>query len=387
MKTAVRAQADQEPRHAPLAQGGRQPRAGAGFIDNRQDAITQRQLAESIHVSPVMVAQRQQLGRIFGSMAQLKGPEDEELQMKAAPDVLQRQGPEEEDKLLQGKFTPIQLVEDKELLQGKFQPVQREAGMDEEELLQGKFVDRAKPVQLRPEGSFTQQRKTKVATQVQFRRILPTTLVESQAEQDTLQATLDQPSQVQASTQLQRSLNQSPAVVQRAPGTPVQRIWKWMQIKTQPGRWQWVNPKDVGNKDEKPDFNGTTHGETYPKTEKIDVAAQAKQDKIKEYTPLIPHLAGELDGPKGVKGGHVWKMMEKTWGTRLQLVSGTPSQTESWDCVWTIDSRTEKRSTMFPADWDEATLREQLTNSSVISGKLYMGQIGVKKAGDTFYPG
>ena len=139
MKTTMRAQADQEPRHAPLAQGIRRPRSGAERSDNRPDAIAQRQLAESIHVSPVMVAQRQQLGRIFGPMAQLKGLKDEELQMKAAPDVLQRQGPEEEDKLLQGKFTPIQLVEDKELLQGK-------------------FISRAKPIQVQSDRSMQENR-------------------------------------------------------------------------------------------------------------------------------------------------------------------------------------------------------------------------------------
>ena len=122
MKTTVRAQADREPRRSPAVQGIRQQRSGAGFIDNRPDAVAQRQLAEAIHASPVMVAQRQQLDRMFGMAAQLKGPEDEELQMKAASDVLQRQVPEEEE-LLQGKFEPVQRVDDEdELIQGKFAP-------------------------------------------------------------------------------------------------------------------------------------------------------------------------------------------------------------------------------------------------------------------------
>lgn len=79
------------------------------FIDNRPEAIAQRRLADVIHHSPYMVAQRQQLHGLFGKAAQLQA------------------GPEE-DELLQGKFAAIQRLagqEEEELLQGKFDPVQR----------------------------------------------------------------------------------------------------------------------------------------------------------------------------------------------------------------------------------------------------------------------
>jgi len=153
------------------------------FVDNRSEAIAQRTFADAINTSPrqtaqrraiaainaspYMATQRQQLRGMFGTAAQLKGPEDEELQMKAASDVLQRKGSEEEE-LLQGKFQQVQRAqeEEEELLQGKFAPVQRQApeedellqgkfdtaqrqGPEEEELLQGKFAGRAEPAQLK----------------------------------------------------------------------------------------------------------------------------------------------------------------------------------------------------------------------------------------------
>ena len=56
---------------------------------------------------------------------------------------VQRQAPEEEEELMQGKFDPIQRqggeLEDEELLQGKFDTIQQQEP-EEEELLQGKFT-------------------------------------------------------------------------------------------------------------------------------------------------------------------------------------------------------------------------------------------------------
>jgi hypothetical protein len=56
---------------------------------------------------------------------------------------VQRQGPEEEEELMQGKFESIQRqteLEEEELLQGKFDAIQRQ-GLEEEELLQGKSAN------------------------------------------------------------------------------------------------------------------------------------------------------------------------------------------------------------------------------------------------------
>ena len=120
----------------------------------------QSKAIEAVNNSPRVAAQRVQLGGMVGAPAQLQaGPEEDELQMKAASDVLQRRGLEEEellqgkfdvaqkveeDEQLQGKFEAVQRVEDEEPLQGKFETVQR---VEEEELLQGRFV----PVQLKQE--------------------------------------------------------------------------------------------------------------------------------------------------------------------------------------------------------------------------------------------
>ncbi len=81
------------------------------FIDNRPEAIAQRRLADVIHHSPYMVAQRQQLHGLFGKAAQLQaGPEEDELfQGKFA--AVQRLAGQEEEELLQGKFDPVQRAE------------------------------------------------------------------------------------------------------------------------------------------------------------------------------------------------------------------------------------------------------------------------------------
>jgi Domain of unknown function (DUF4157) len=67
--------------------------ASVEFVDNRPEAITQRKLADAIHTSSDMVAQRRQLRGMFGKVAQLQGgPEEELLQGKLAP--VQRAGSE-----------------------------------------------------------------------------------------------------------------------------------------------------------------------------------------------------------------------------------------------------------------------------------------------------
>ena len=92
------------------------------LVDNRPQAIAQRKLQAMtdqrpqgqrlvqaplqamVDNSPQQVAQRQQLARLFGRPVQRQaGLDEEELQMQAAPDSLQRQSIEDEE-LLQGKM-------------------------------------------------------------------------------------------------------------------------------------------------------------------------------------------------------------------------------------------------------------------------------------------
>lgn len=107
--------------------------------DRRSVESSQFKLEDSISDSPKQVAQRRQLQGMFPSSAQLQSiPEEEELQMKAGSNVLQKIEPEEEE-LLQGKFEVSQRVEEEEeLLQGRFETGQR-VEIEDEELLQGKF--------------------------------------------------------------------------------------------------------------------------------------------------------------------------------------------------------------------------------------------------------
>jgi hypothetical protein len=314
MKSPAQPQAKQQPRRADTEPARTLP-TGASFLDNRPESIARTEMAEAINGSSYMVAQLQQLRRLFGSTAQLQTP---------APSSSGNTNPGKAGRL-----------------------------------------------------------KTLRATLNASPRVQGSAHFQSTHSPGVAQAAQLQKRSGEPSKERDRPANAADVV----PDAPIQRVWMWSQIKSQKGQWKWVAPKDVGNKNEKPSFDGQVHGERYPPLVQVDLAAQAKQEKIREYTPLIPHLAGELDGDTGVKGGHVWKMMEKAWGDRLQLVTGTPSDTESWNCTWTIDDRTAKGSTMFPAAWDEAKLLKELTNSTVISGKLYVSGIGVKKAGDTFYPG
>lgn len=185
MKASTQLQPEQQRGRPAAAPDGKARQSNdAGFVDNRAEAGAQRQLSdaiggsarqavqskaiEAVNNSPRVAAQRVQLGGMVGAPAQLQaGPEEDELQMKAASDVLQRRGLEEEellqgkfdvaqkveeDEQLQGKFEAVQRVEDEEPLQGKFETVQR---VEEEELLQGRFV----PVQLK-QGSAPQANNT-----------------------------------------------------------------------------------------------------------------------------------------------------------------------------------------------------------------------------------
>lgn len=94
------------------------------FVDNRSSTIAQRQLVDAISSESACSIQLQS--------------EDEELQMKVAAGVVQREGLDE-DELMQGKFDSAQRagIEDEALLQGKFEAVQ--CVEEEDELLQGKF--------------------------------------------------------------------------------------------------------------------------------------------------------------------------------------------------------------------------------------------------------
>lgn len=196
----------------------------------------------------------------------------------------------------------------------------------------------------------------------------------------------DQRASTLAQLRLQGLMHQSDHSVHAANTAPIQAVWKWEKIKTSPGKWKWVDPKDVGDKRTKPPHDGTEHGELYPKVGGVDLAAEHKRQQIEPYVALLPHMKGELDGDSGVKGGHVWKMMQAQWGDRLSLVTGARNEDAPWNCTWTIDTRTAKASTMFPASWDEVRIRSELENSTYSGGRLSMGTILIKKAGDTFYP-
>ena len=104
----------------PLARTGdsRQPAASrsatvqkapdnSAFVDNRPEAIAQRELAEAIDTSPYMVAQRTQLGSTLGETTQLgSGSGEENLPQGKFPPVRHR-GPQRE-RLLRGKFATMQ---------------------------------------------------------------------------------------------------------------------------------------------------------------------------------------------------------------------------------------------------------------------------------------
>jgi hypothetical protein len=160
MKTFAPTESDQEARRPAAATSASQENHTAEWDDSRPEGSAQRTqadtmnqssqvrahfgLSQTIDASPHTVAQMKQLRSMFGEAAQRKGgPEEEELQMKADPVVLQGRGIEEDD-LLQGKF--------ERSLQAKFATVQR-VGEPEEDLLQGKFDSGAgKPLQAKPEA-------------------------------------------------------------------------------------------------------------------------------------------------------------------------------------------------------------------------------------------
>ncbi len=89
------------------------------FVDNRESAAIQRQLMTKMTNSPQAIAQRKLSEQMHNSSrmsAQCK------QMAKASARSVQRVGGEEE--LMQGKFAPIQRVEEEELLQGKFSTAQ-----------------------------------------------------------------------------------------------------------------------------------------------------------------------------------------------------------------------------------------------------------------------
>jgi len=65
-------------------------------------------VADGLAAAPRIVAQRQQLHGAFGRAIQRQAGPEEELQMKAVPATLQRQGAEDEELVMQGRFRAIQ---------------------------------------------------------------------------------------------------------------------------------------------------------------------------------------------------------------------------------------------------------------------------------------
>lgn len=74
------------------AQSDRAQRAAVVYVTSKW--------ATNSHIdnSPRMVAQRKQLEHVFGGTLQRQALDDEELQMKAAPGVFQRQAPKKKKK-------------------------------------------------------------------------------------------------------------------------------------------------------------------------------------------------------------------------------------------------------------------------------------------------
>ena len=106
MEPGEKTTAQRRPTQPAAEPADRAPVAHAA-VDLRPQATAQRAMLNSIAASPAMTAQRQALQDAFGSAAQFKGGQDDELQMKVAPGVTQRQGALEEEPL-QGRFPVAQ---------------------------------------------------------------------------------------------------------------------------------------------------------------------------------------------------------------------------------------------------------------------------------------
>ncbi len=102
-----------------------------GIINNRAEAIAQRQMIADINVSPRMVEQRKAVAsfhlspRMTAQRKQFGAISDPVGQLQAVP----------EEELLQGRFETMQRMEDEELLQGRFTP---QATIQSKELPAGK---------------------------------------------------------------------------------------------------------------------------------------------------------------------------------------------------------------------------------------------------------
>lgn len=112
------------------------------FVDNRPEAVWQRQTRDAINKSP----QAKRMGTfqvmVNGNMPKTaqrqENLEDETLQGKFEP--VQREANNlagaDDEELLQGKFETAQLAEDKEVIQGKLEIAQH---TEDKELFYGKF--------------------------------------------------------------------------------------------------------------------------------------------------------------------------------------------------------------------------------------------------------
>jgi hypothetical protein len=122
------------------------PRAAARQADQRAASFEtavkkpseQSRQQSLIDASPYMAAQRKRLTGMSGTVIQNQGPEEDEelLQGKFAAQRV----PEEEEELMQGKFAAQRMApEEEELMQGKF-TTQRQSSLEDEEMMQGKFA-------------------------------------------------------------------------------------------------------------------------------------------------------------------------------------------------------------------------------------------------------
>lgn len=105
MKTTIHSHPERQARRE-AAEADPQPRRArpAAFVDNRPEAIAQRQLADAIDTSPYMVAQRQRLHGLFGESAPPRHQTQDAGMLQGQWASVQHHGPDEA--LGQGRCAP-----------------------------------------------------------------------------------------------------------------------------------------------------------------------------------------------------------------------------------------------------------------------------------------
>jgi hypothetical protein len=120
----------------PAAERASEPTSTQAFADNRDEAIAQRKLADTIHNSPSMLAQRKLIEAIDNSprmLAQRMLAQRRQLRSMFGETAQLESGPQE-DELLQGKFEPVQRQErpEEQLVQGRSMQMKGGVGVNDE---------------------------------------------------------------------------------------------------------------------------------------------------------------------------------------------------------------------------------------------------------------